>query len=1001
MSLTSPKPASGRGAAVAFALALAFAWAAARPAAAQSPAAGWRTTITEHFRVHYPADSEAWALRAASRLESIRAAVIAEVGYEPPQVVDVFVSDPVAEPNGMALPLLGRPRMVLWTSPPEAGSIIGHYRDWIELLAAHEETHLVHLLRPSRNRLRSDLPIGPLALAAPRWVSEGYATLVEGRLTGSGRPNGDLRAAILRRWAAAGKLPSYDLLASDREGYLGMSMAYLAGSAYLEWLEGRTGPGSLKNLWARMSARTPRSFDDSFKGVFAGPAGSSPRDLWDRFRAELSAQAIEIEKRLAPLREGELWQDLPRDAGAPALSPSGELLAVVQERRKELGELVVFGVKDDKGLKDGQDGKDEKGEKNLRDPGDVAAVEFGPPERRPRYRLANWGGRAPSMPRFLGEDRILFVRFEPDGEGFLHPDLFAWTPSSGQVRRITRGADLRDADPSADGTWAVALRQRHGFSQIVRVDLSTGAVAPITEPSVEVVYDAPRLSRDGGRLAFLRHANGAWRLTIRDLTSGAERELPVSTGSEEGSSTPSGPAWSADGATVYASLGREGRIDVVGFPVAGSDDSAGPVAITRTAGAAFNPVPTPDGRALFYLSLEPQGLDLRRIDLPSRASVGTSADEAPAAPQTVELPPTNLSPADLAPAVRPVPPSSPVKFAAAAVAPGRPYGLGRMEWQPLFSGSLATAAGNLGELGLRIGDPLGRFEVLALGGLGGAGSAGPRGASVDVTYRGLAVEISLRAFDLVERPARATRPALSSGLDLDRTGLELTANLDRRFGALRTETSLAARSERIEPLGAARSEDRSRLGLALGGAVDLSRGNLRFEPRLALYGAAGSGIRTAGGALGFALDRDSWGLDLAVRSARVTGARFDFDLLQVGGPPSGLAPWTPERIEVSALAPGALLGSRYQGWRAELAVPDLPFHLLYERHRVGSDAAGRSFGPWLALAGIERRFRLGSYPLAGLPAFEARAGVAQIVDDPRAEEVGERRGWLVLVWRPR
>src|SRR6185295_8204649 len=108
---------------------------------------------------------------------------------------------------------------------------------------------------------------------------------------------------------------------------------------------------------------------------------------------------------------------------------------------------------------------------------------------------------------------------------------------------------------------------------------------------------------------------------------------------------------------------------------------------------------------------------------------------------------------------------------------------------------------------------------------------------------------------------------------------------------------------------------------------------------------------------GFALERGSWGRDLEIRSARVTGARFDFDRLQVGGPPSSLSPESPERIDVSALAPGALLGARHQGWRADLAVPDLPFRLLYERHRVAADlGSARDFGPWLSLAGIERRF---------------------------------------------
>ena len=42
---------------------------------AQAPDADWRTVTTKHFRVHYPAPYEAWTMRAASRLESIRDAV--------------------------------------------------------------------------------------------------------------------------------------------------------------------------------------------------------------------------------------------------------------------------------------------------------------------------------------------------------------------------------------------------------------------------------------------------------------------------------------------------------------------------------------------------------------------------------------------------------------------------------------------------------------------------------------------------------------------------------------------------------------------------------------------------------------------------------------------------------------------------------------------------------------------------------------------------------------
>src|SRR2546423_184116 len=58
-------------------------------ALAQTPAANWRTITTAHFRIHYPRQMEAFATRAASRLESVRDAVIAEVGFAPAQITDV------------------------------------------------------------------------------------------------------------------------------------------------------------------------------------------------------------------------------------------------------------------------------------------------------------------------------------------------------------------------------------------------------------------------------------------------------------------------------------------------------------------------------------------------------------------------------------------------------------------------------------------------------------------------------------------------------------------------------------------------------------------------------------------------------------------------------------------------------------------------------------------------------------------------------------------------
>ena len=129
-------------------------------------------------------------------MEAIHEEVTSVVRYTPAHRVDVLVIDPLSRANGAALPLLKRPRMILFTTPPSSRSFIGNYRDWSELLVAHEYVHITHLIKPPRNifdRILSRiLPIGPLSLRCPGWIVEGYATLLEGRLTDRGRPNGSL-----------------------------------------------------------------------------------------------------------------------------------------------------------------------------------------------------------------------------------------------------------------------------------------------------------------------------------------------------------------------------------------------------------------------------------------------------------------------------------------------------------------------------------------------------------------------------------------------------------------------------------------------------------------------------------------------------------------------------------------------------------------------------------------------------------------------------------------
>jgi WD40-like Beta Propeller Repeat len=961
------------------------------PVLAQGPSADWRTIETAHFRVHYPAESEAWARRAVARLESIRDRVAAEVGYAPPEVVDVIVSDPLADSNGQAFPFLGWPRMVLWTSPPGPTSTLGHYRDWSEILVVHEETHLVHMLRPSRNPARQMLsrlvPVGPILLSAPRWAIEGYATVVEGSLTGAGRPNSDLRAAVLRRWAQAGKLPSYARLASDSESWQGMSMAYLVGSAYLEWLEQRGGPGSLRNLWARMTARSGRSFGDAFEGVFGG----SPQDLYDRFRAELTWRAMEAERlalEAGPAREGDLWQDLSWTIGDPAVSPDGQRLVIAIDERDRPARLVVWST----GPDEEAEKKWEERRKKLaeRDPEDVPAVRTKPLPREPLHVLGAPQGFEPTTPRWMADGRsILFVRFEPDPEGFLHPDLFLWEPESGDVRRLTHAADLRYPDPSplaADPDWAVAVRSRHGRTQIVRVDLRSGEVRDVTAPSVDVVYDRPRLSPDGRRVAFARHSEGSWRLVIRDLDSGAETAAAPPSGG-----TVASAAWSPDGRTVWAVVGDRGFIDLWAFSA--DDPERPPQRITHAQAAALAPDPTPDGKSLFYLSLEPDGLDLRRLELTPEVIAGQA--RAP-----IDLP------AGLAPAIRPPAPEPPEPFALAEAPAGRAYGLGRQELFPFLSWSGASA-GSLSEIGVRGGDVLGRLDWLLLGSLAHAGWA--EGGAFALAWRGWPVEVGFHIFQADEQPSEQDDPLpFGPRLDLDRRGFELSAAWERQWagGALR----LAGRGlrEEIEPdfSRTGGSLDRSILSLTAGQAGFRQWGPWRLEHGLNAHAEQG---RTAGddwlrygGTLRLGLGHDDTGLTLAWRRDDSRDLRTPYDLYQLGGTESSLLPRSALAglIQVPGLPFGALTGTQHEGQRADLRLGFLPVPLFYERHRLWQE--GDPKGDWLSLAGLEFRWTLAPLPIGRIPGLDLRAGVAQVLDEPYTEEVfgDDLRWWLTVVWRP-
>jgi hypothetical protein len=794
---------------------------AALGASAQKAHEDWRTIETAHFRVHYPREYEQWSMRAASRLESIRGEVAKEIGFEPPQKIDVLVGNPIAQANGAAYPLLDTPRIIFFTEPPGPDEQLGAYGHWIDLLAVHEVAHVVHMLRPSRNPLgrfveKTVLPLNPITLRAPRWVLEGYATVIEGRLTGAGRPSSTVRALILRRWAEAGRLPTYGQLNSDRR-FLGMSMAYLMGSAYLEWLEQRSGPGSLRNLWSRLTARHRRSFDEAFIGVF----GDSPERLYGRFVAEVTASSMAID-RGSVLQEGELFQETTRASGDPAVSPDGKQIAVVIRAQDRPQKLVIWST----APPDEEEKKFEERLKKIlaRDPEDVAPLRTKPLPREPVHSLVMPDGGDIETPRWTRDGKaILFAHRTPDADGVLHFDLYRWDFKT--VTRVTHLADVRDADPLS-ATAAVAVRSRFGASQLVNVDLTTGAVTPRGESSIDVVYTHPRASSDGTRIAYVAHRDGAWGLYVDD------QRVPL-----DGDA--SSPEWLPDGQLVVT-------VSKGGF----AELYRGTTRLTRSRGGAFSPAPAPDGR-IFFTSLEPDGFVVRVLS--------PSSEAAPPPPFDAVLIPALPPPAPAA-----------TTFAARDLPASRSYGFGRQEFG-WFTGTNYGPEHRSLEAGVRFGDVVGRLDTLLIASLGSDDA--PEGFALATAWRGWPIEVGLHAFTADEEEGAELRGVWSRTYPTSQLTVEAGALSDELvFGSAAFSVRQLFGNWRIQEAVRVDLDDRHYRASV---AATIRSGSLRVAAR---YQHDGGDTVTLGGLSSSILPRSAYALrilDPAVPVATLTGDEYD------------------------------------------------------------------------------------------------------------------------------
>jgi hypothetical protein len=934
-----------------------------QPLAAQDivrSSATWRTLRTQWFEIHYPTDTEAWVQDLAPRLDATRDAVAALVGYAPSGRTTVLVDDPYNVANGKAIPLLRSPVIHLWVTPPTATDQIANHRGWGEKLAAHEFGHIAHLSRPVR---RSQwywhlLPaqVSALAVSSPRWAAEGYATWIEGKITGSGRPHGAWRPALLRELALAGRLPSYTAMSAG-SGYKGGSMAYLAGSAFWEWLEGQRGDTSMTLVFRRQSARTARSFDDAFRGVYGEP----PAAMYARFSAELTTKAFAVDAALRQrgVVDGILMARYARGAGGPAVTRDGRRVALTLPGLGAAPRVIVAPT-DTQAITT----LEQQAVQRLlqRDPQDVPAVRTTPRLAKPAATLMPRRGRTFGHPRFIDSagTQLLLESWAVRRDGTQRPDLAIWNATTRRVRFVTDGAAVQDADPSPDGTRAVAVRCVGGSCGLVLVSLATGAVTPLAAGAPRRVYSHPRWSPDGARIVTsVQDTSGVWQLALLDAATGAEQIVSPRDGVNRHS-----PSFDAAGTgLVYVS--EEGGIpDVESMRL--SDRTS--TRRTRVTGSVYEPLPLPDGGVLFFSEYS-EGMELRRLaggtSVPAAEAIAGGAGLVPAMPRAVE-PGVVLTP-------RPVPPSTPygngprtVRFAAQTA----------MAREGIVHGAVITSA-----------DPANRL-VWTLTGMGGAKSAW-RGGVASGAWYGARPAIRAESFWLEQRPGLQRDRAVVGAPDLRLAGGSLAAELAVAGATTAQRLSVSAFG------GAAGPADTVRLRTTLSAAYSISTaaGWRRF---------VGASVRSTAGRLGDSsfvrASAGVWGMMSRTRiDARWHRASRGTPVLEqfaAGGfaPPLADAATLSQRIALPALPVGIVRGLELFDLRIARPAPLLPLNLY--AHSTGTT--------WRAdrhsvVLGAEREFAMEYLGLVGLPRMQFTAGVARIMRGPLRDKGS---AYLSFGWRP-
>jgi hypothetical protein len=259
-------------------------------AAKYPPGLRWREVSRGPFTIIFPAGRAAEAEAALASAETLHEKLLAFWRFRLLDRTRIVLSDSTDQPNGFATFFpFNLVEADLPESPPD--SELAASRSWLDLVLAHELTHLFTLNAGSglfriAHRLFGNLPILYSTAQMPPWVIEGLAVEEESRLSGDGRLNHPPYRLMLDAARRDRLFPDWSRIDGLPAAWPGPTAKYLFGAGFMEFLAERYGTESFRQYLGRVANRLVLlSSSRDFKNTFGEPLGK----LWLEYRNQAPA----------------------------------------------------------------------------------------------------------------------------------------------------------------------------------------------------------------------------------------------------------------------------------------------------------------------------------------------------------------------------------------------------------------------------------------------------------------------------------------------------------------------------------------------------------------------------------------------------------------------------------------------------------------------------------------------------------------------------------------